>query len=122
MRGDADEIELIMQDIPRNELLDKLAAGWKVRRKAWNSEDFYGTKTRRTIPASQLLADDWQGEPPEPVRVYERCSVGFAFRHLKNDAKFVRRSTWLPEINYSVALSQHLTIADILATDWEVWA
>ena len=114
-----------MQDIPRNELLDKLAAGWKLRRSVWPKEQTISINGG-SIPMSftGLITDGWEGEPPLPALKNGHCYVAFAFDELKNHkAKFIRRATWVPykAIRFG---GDHVTLAvdDILASDWEVWA
>jgi hypothetical protein len=103
-----------MQDIPRNELLDKLAAGWKVRRKDW--KNFYDAFNR-----ADLIANDWEGEPPEPVRSYKSVDIVTAFRHLQGGAAFIRRTSWGKAEITSKPSYVRISADDILATDWEVW-
>ena len=114
-----------MQDIPRNELLDKLAAGWKCRRKSWAKHHLYflTLKENETITAQALVADDWEGEPPAPVRKYEGCAITFAFEHLQKGAAFIRRTAWADRgpITPKAHSYVHVSDLDILATDWEVW-
>ena len=113
-----------MQDIPRNELLDKLAAGWKCRRKSWeeNHPHFFSLKENEVITPSALVADDWEGEPPLPVKNYKDVDILTALRHLRGGAAFIRRVFWCGEKPItSKAPYLHLSVDDILATDWEVW-
>jgi hypothetical protein len=121
-----------MQNIPRNQLLDKLAAGWKVRRKGWGSEKDYPSiskKSEAQIKLWQYLEDDWQGEPSLPELKVDRCCIEFAFNELKNQkAKFIRRAAWKPtwkcvfNANHSTCLNNYeLSLDDILSSDWEVW-
>lgn len=113
-----------MQDIPRNELLDKLAAGWKVRRKSWGG----GTWTKNQLQGKpiinwdEILEDDWEGEPPEPVCTANGCSIVHAFERLREGAAFIRRSSW-PEgrRTYLMADRFEIHIDELLALDWEVW-
>lgn len=70
----------------------------------------------------QLLQDDWEGEPPEPKRMYEGCAITFAFEKLRDGAAFIRRAAWeKTEITRKPAYL-NLSGCDILANDWEVWA
>lgn len=112
-----------MQDIPRNELLDKLAAGWKVRRKKWSADNTFSVKGQQSVFAKALIADDWEGEPPAPVRKYEGCAITFAFEHLQKGAAFIRRTAWADRgpITPKAHSYVHVSDLDILATDWEVW-
>lgn len=120
-----------MTDIPRNELLDKLAAGWKCRRKSWeeNPPHFLSLKENEIITPSALVADDWEGEPPLPELKNGRCHIAFAFAELKNHkAKFIRRAAWKPtwqctfDANHPIDLQKYeLSLDDILSFDWEVW-
>lgn len=112
-----------MQDIKRSELLDKLAAGWKVRRKEWSSGDLFGIEICRTVSAKQLLADGWEGEPPEPALMYKNCAITFAFEKLRNGAAFIRRTAWKDkDKRYTQGVfSISLQVEELLATDWEVW-
>ena len=114
-----------MQDIPRNELLNKLAAGWKVRRKNWAHGATVSQNGGNTAPGWHDLAqDDWEGEPTGPKRIYSDASIEFAFQRLKyNEALFVRRKEWPPELRACKDGERFgLKTCDILATDWEVWA
>jgi len=120
-----------MQDIPRNELLDKLAAGWKVRRKAWGSEKDYPCISKQSevqMKLWQYLEDDWQGELSLPELRANRCSIEFVFNELKNHkAKFIRRAAWNPswkcifDTRHDSSFQNYeLTLTDILSSDWEV--
>lgn len=112
-----------MQDIPRNELLDKLAAGWKVRRKDWeNGVTIVKHGGNASCHWVEMLKGDWEGEPPGPVLNYEGVDAVVAFRHLKHGAAFIRRSSW-PEgrRTYLMADRFEIHIDELLATDWEVW-
>ena len=119
-----------MQDIPRNELLDKLAAGWKVRRNNW-AKDCHLTSSGSTTSCHwfDLLKDDWEGEPPLPELKTGHCYIAFAFDELKNHkAKFIRRAAWKPtwqctfDTNHPIDLQKYeLSLDDILSSDWEVW-
>ena len=110
-----------MQDIPRNELLDKLAAGWSVRRKGWR-EDYNAHKDEdMSIHIKELLADDWQGEPPL-IKRFENCDCVFAFTELHaNGAKLVCRKEW-DGSGYQIDDDIILGYKDLIANDWEVWA
>ena len=121
-----------MQDIPRNELLDKLAAGWKARRKSWAKECTIGQFGGSTAACwIDLLKQDWEGEPPEPICVYCELTIQKAFGYLRDghyNVRFVRRKSWLPiwkctyDANHPADLQKHeLSFEDIMATDWEVW-
>ena len=120
-----------MKDIPRNELLDKLSAGWKVRRKGWDDASMliskdYGSNSRQ-VGWWELLKDDWEGEPPEPVLRFKNCDIVFAFNELQNHgAKFICRPSWREEYDdwtpiESAGGETLLETRDILANDWEVW-
>ena len=79
-----------MQDIPRNELLDKLHAGWKVRRNNWDEVELADKNDDIAIKMKELLANDWQGIPPLFQR-FANCNCVFAFTELhKNKAKMAR--------------------------------
>ena len=114
-----------MQDIPRNELLDKLAAGWKVRRKSWAESAFLQKDAglKQDVYILELLTSDWEGEPAGPKRIYSDASIEFAFQRLKYDeVLFVRRKEWPPELRaYKNGERFGVNTCDILATDWEVW-
>ena len=111
-----------MQDIPRNELLDKLAAGWKVRTKAYGKNTLNNLEELQGIDLKCLIEDDWEGEPPGLVKNYDGLDILTAFRHLRGGAAFVRRVSGRDEMK---VLATHsiicLSTCDILATDWEVW-
>ena len=112
-----------MQDIPRNELLDLLAAGWKVRRKSWAKECTIGQSGGNTTTHwVDLLNDDWEGEPPQPLLRHNGKTLSVAVAYLKNGADFIRRKNWGDFEKYEKrhALFE-LSIEDILASDWEVW-
>jgi hypothetical protein len=117
-----------MQDIPRNELLDKLAAGWKVRRKSWATEctisQSGGSTTAHWL---DLLNNDWEGQPPKSITscVYSGLTIHAAMRYMKEDCsslQFIRRKAW-----HSSSFVKNdidfvsLTVSDIIAEDWEVW-
>ena len=121
-----------MQDIPRNELLDKLASGWKVRRKGWPKECTIGQSGGSTTTLwTSLLENDWEGQPPESICVYCELTIQKAFGYLREsyyNVRFVRRKSW-PSIwkctydaNHPADLQKHeLSFEDIMAHDWEVW-
>ena len=122
-----------MQDIPRNELLDKLAEGWRVRRKSWGCEKDYPFISKQSevqIKLWQYLENDWEGEQLLPELKAERCCIEFAFNELKNNkAKFIRRAAWNPswkcifDTRHDSSFQNYeLTLNDILSSDWEVWA
>lgn len=116
-----------MQDIPRNELLDKLAAGWKVRRKDWDAGVYSHKDEDIGIGMKELVADDWEGQPPKSITscVYSGLTIHAAMRYMKEDCsslQFIRRKAWHSssfvknDINFV-----SLTVSDIIAEDWEVW-
>lgn len=111
-----------MQNIPRNELLDKLAAGWKVRTKGYGKNTLNNLEELQGIDLKCLIEDDWEGEPPGPVKNYDGLDILTAFRHLRGGAAFIRRVCWgnVKPIT-SKAPYLHLSVDDILANDWEVW-
>jgi hypothetical protein len=120
-----------MQDIPRNELLDKIDAGWTVRRKGWGMMACSSKRGGNTIIGwLELLENDWQGEPPGPSIRYKNCSIEFAFSELKrSDTKYIRRPNWdeKGKCTFDHKSSQlthvyELRLEDILTGDWEVWA
>lgn len=103
-----------MTDIPRDELLDKLAAGWKVRRNNWAKDCYIASAGSSTsCHWFDLLKDDWEGEPPEPRLRNDNQTLSVAVAYLKDGAAFIRRKDWDG--------FHGLTIKDILANDWEVW-
>ena len=116
-----------MIDIPRNELLDKLAAGWKVRRKDWPSgwakQADICQKPEGSILNTDLIADDWEGEPGLPQLYLKNVSAQVAFRQLKSSAtKFICRTAWpAPKQITYIRDNISLSIDDVLADDWEVW-
>lgn len=107
-----------MQDIPRNKLLDKLAEGWRVRRKDWDAGIFSHKDEGIGIGIKELIANDWEGKPPI---IYSGCSVSFAFEQLRKGAKLVRRPSWEEDEFYSEMTDIYILYEDIVASDWEVW-
>lgn len=114
-----------MQDIPRNELLDKLADGWKLRRKSWAKEctigQSGGTTTTHWV---DLLKNDWEGEPPEVKCLSGKLHMVAAFALLQEGTvKFIRRPSWdkCKLFKHSV-MCFALNYEDIQTSDWEVWA
>lgn len=124
-----------MQDIPRNELLDKLAAGWKVRRKDWAT----GTepilrKSDCNIKLWQYLECDWEGEPPSPKKLLMNCTfyaaLDFKF-HNADKATHIRRMDWPADHKLTFRNRCQLVPSDsylkfiklecLCETDWEVW-
>lgn len=111
-----------MRDIPRNELLDSIAQGWTVRRKDWAEGlvfclHAYKPKGSTVIFldwAELVHQDDWEGEPPEPRLRNDNQTLSVAVAYLKDGAAFIRRKNWDG--------FHGLSIKDILANDWEVWA
>jgi len=116
-----------MIDIPRNELLDKLAAGWKVRTKAYGKNTLNTLEELQGIDLKCLIEDDWEGEPPGPVLRSKNCDIVFAFNELQNHgAKFICRPSWREQYDdwtpiESAGGETLLETRDILANDWEVW-
>lgn len=114
-----------MQDIKRSELLDKLAAGWKVRRKSWALRRFMsqGDGNISVISWQEMIENDWEGEPPGPM--LRDCEVGIvhAFERLFDGAAFIRRTAWKDkDKRYTQGVfSISLQVEELLATDWEVW-
>ena len=114
---------LFMQDIHKDEILEKLIAGWKVRRKGWTDTNFIN----RTDSIDRLMQwyqyDDWEAESPDPICKSSDLRVNSAFYRLKVDpVKYIRRTSW-PEHMLIRPGGDHvqLNTDDILATDWEVW-
>ena len=114
-----------MQDIPRNELLDKLADGWNVRRKSWKEGLCFSKSGGNTsISGSDLVEDDWEGMSPHPVLKISGCRIIYPITELSEGrARFVRRKSWeYFEIYEKRHVLYELSIEDILANDWEVWS
>ena len=115
-----------MIDIPRNELLDKLAAGWKCRRKGWpNCEHAIGlppTFNSGRVSWWDLLKNDWEGEPPRPVKLLAGALITDAIklRDRSSEKAFVRRADWAEHRRICENVLA-LVKSDILAKDWEVW-
>jgi hypothetical protein len=116
-----------MKDIPRNELLDKLDAGWKVRRKSWVKECTIskcgGSTTAHWL---DFINEDWEGEPGGPIKLLEGIGVRAAFEKLANDnqVEFIRRASWYSHkltLERDAEYVHSLRVVDILAKDWEVW-
>jgi hypothetical protein len=113
-----------MQDIPRNELLDKLADGWNVRRKSWREGRCFSKSGGNTsISGSDLVEDDWEGMSPHPILKTSGCRIIYPITELSEGrARFVRRKSWE---DFAKIEKHHdpfeLSIEDILADDWEVW-
>ena len=110
-----------MTDIPRNELLDKLAAGWKVRTKAYGKNTLNNLEELQGIDLKCLIEDDWEGEPPGPQQTYKGVSIVVAFRHMRGGEAFIRRSAWTKASIFQDTVSLTCSVDDILAHDWEVW-
>jgi hypothetical protein len=112
-----------MQNIPRNEVLEKLEAGWKLRRKCWANKDEVLHKHKQ-IYVDELFGDDWEGEPSGFQMRHSNCSVTMAFAQFRNNsAKFVRRKNWVEGQKVEKQSTNYLLHIDsILANDWEVWA
>lgn len=113
-----------MQNIPREELLAKLDAGWTVRRKAWGVDACVLTKKSEVqIKLWQYLENDWEGEPPEPKLRHARCAVVFAFTELnEHRTAYIKRPGWCRFLEIYKRTQNHtLNIDDILSNDWEVW-
>jgi hypothetical protein len=113
-----------MKDIPRNELLDKLAAGWKVRRKEWAMMACTSKNGGNvTVGWTELLENDWQGEPPEAKCLSGKLYIQAAFALLQDGtARFIRRPSWDKDkaFKHSV-MCFALNYEDIQTSDWEVW-
>lgn len=124
-----------MQDIPRNELLDKLAAGWKVRRNDWENGV---TITKHGGNASchwvEMLKGDWEGEPPSPKKLLMNCffyaALDFKF-HNADKATHIRRMDWPADHKLTFKNGFQLVPSDsylkfiklecLCENDWEVW-
>ena len=117
-----------MIDILRNELLDKLAAGWKVRIKGnyveGNTNHLKSLFELKGMDIGCLIDRDWEGIPYTPELKYQNLDIKTAFKSLTTGAAFIRRAdfrdsklTW--KDCHGIVL--HLMLADILASDWEVW-
>ena len=114
-----------MQDIPRNELLDKLADGWTVRRKSWREGRCFSKSGGNTsISGSDLIEDDWEGMSPHPILKTSGCRIIYPITELSEGrARFVRRKSWEDFQKYDKRHAPfEFSIEDILANDWEVWA
>jgi hypothetical protein len=113
-----------MQDIPRNELLDKLAAGWKVRRSVWPKEQTISKNGGSiTVAYTELIEDDWEGAPIKPTLTLLSVSAPVAFNHLVyHGANYIRRTAWKEgKVIRPGGDNVTLAINDILAIDWEIW-
>lgn len=113
-----------MQDIPRNELIDKLAAGWKCRRKSWSLQSYrLVLADSEFISPQALVANDWEGEPPNPTRMSDCENLIYAIKVLKNkNAKFIRRTGWNTGAIIDCETNEVvLEFEDVIANDWEVW-
>jgi hypothetical protein len=117
-----------MIDIPRHELLDKLAAGWKVRIKSkYAGDNNYNLKTMHELRGMDfgcLIDREWEGEPHQPMLKYGNLDIHTAFKQLNNTgAAFICRADWR---NTKITLNNcnevlHFLQRDILCKDWEVW-
>ena len=113
-----------MNSILRNELLDKLADGWTVRRKNWREGRCFSKSGGNTsISGSDLIEDDWEGMSPHPILKTGGCRIIYPITELSEGrARFVRRKSWEGFEKYEKSHAQFkLSIEDILADDWEVW-
>ena len=111
-----------MKDIPRNELLDKLAAGWKVRTKAYGKNTLNNLEELQGIDLKCFIEDDWEGEPPGPVKLFAGASIteAITLRDKSSEKAFVRRADWVEHRRICENVF-NLVKSDILAHDWEVW-
>lgn len=112
-----------MIDIPRHELLDKLAAGWKVRRKGWEKHQSISQNGGSVMLGwTELLENDWEGESPAPRMIYSGARIADAIilRDQSSEKAFVRRTDWEKHRRISENVF-NLVRSDILASDWEVW-
>lgn len=96
-----------------------------VRRKEWTREHFLQLpKDKGDIHfrKADLIANDWEGKPPEPVCTANGCSIVHAFERLREGAAFIQRGSGVNKIKINCC---HTNVAfktyDIIATDWEVW-
>ena len=119
-----------MKDIPRNELLDKLADGWKVRIK--NDKFYVEGNTNNLKSLFELKGMDivclidraWEGIPHTPKLNYQNLDIKTAFKCLTTGAAFIRRADrgdaklTLRDCDGGVL---RILLVDILANDWEVW-
>ena len=114
-----------MQDIKRDELLNKLANGWKVRRNNWAKDCYIASAGSSTsCHWFDLLKDDWEGEPPEVKCLSGKLHMVAAFALLQEGTvKFIRRPSWdkCKLFKHSV-MCFALNYEDIQTSDWEVWA
>lgn len=128
-----------MQPIPRNELLEKLAAGWTVRRKGWDPKHQLHKDRWNVVATLQeaLHCDDWEGGPPEPVwhllRKHQTFWEAQSILRSFSSAKITRTGLnerygckWLTfqngKLSWDGCNGTVLHLESINATDWEVWA
>ena len=114
-----------MTDIPINELMDKLETGWSVRRKIWKEGlSFWKLGGNITPTISDYYEGDWEGTPPRPTLKTSGCRIVYPMTELSEGrARFVRRKGWEDFEKYEKNHAPfELSIEDILANDWEVWA
>lgn len=126
---------MLAQDIKRNELLDKIAEGWSLRKKAWNAGVFLKADTMLSV--AELLAEDWEGKPPRPktVRLNQDIFLDEAISQAKPIKAFIKHKLW-PEGSFMglrdglVHLDEYCEPIDFLleldgtafaTPDWEVW-
>ena len=71
MQRDFDRIMLAnnynMKEIHKSEILEKLALGWKVRRKCWKDGFFIERAQSIDILVQYYQYDDWEAKPPKPA-------------------------------------------------------
>jgi hypothetical protein len=111
-----------MTQISRSELLDKLASGWKVRRKSWPNETSISSVGGSIMfNWAEMLENDWEGEASGPKKSFSGLNIFQAFSNLKPGV-FIRRALWKKETKLPAGVSATtLRIEDILTCDWEVW-
>ena len=83
-----------MKEIHKSEILEKLALGWKVRRKCWKGGFFLESTQSIGALVQYYKYDDWEAEPPKPVMVvlYSEQFLEDAISLIRKDTKrFIRR-------------------------------
>ena len=87
--------------IPLNELTDKIAKGWSVRRTCWSEGRMFGLNwvvypSFPNISAFDLTKDDWEGYPPELyfIQVTEVSFVEAFHLLLKKENTYIRHTSF----------------------------
>lgn len=122
-----------MTDIPRNELLQKLADGWEVRAKSWGSDiPSVSNKDKGfAVSIGELLNDEWCGvEPEKLIDNALRYTTAYNMMLNRKGESFIRLPDWPDSKRVTVDDGELVFIgfspsclfsSELNSKEWEVW-